>query len=214
MPDETAEPKSSNYRGNSYAGKAAKTEKTEKPKLEQVTEVAAIERKKGLGTKIKDTFTGDDMHSVVNYVVIEVIVPALKTLISDTASQGVERLLFGGSAPRSSNRRSGYTSYNKMSSSSSHNGGAPQMSSRARATHDFREIILPDRGEAERVLDNLGAQIDEYGMATVEDLYSLVGITGNFQDGQWGWTDMRGSGVKRIREGYLLELPRTINLND
>lgn len=212
MPDDTPEPKGSQYRGNSYSSKA-KTEKpvVEKVKLVQVTESVAIERKKGLGTKIKETFTGDDMHSVVQYVVLEVGVPAVKTLLSDIVSQGIERLLFGGASPRVS-RRTGYTSYNKVSSGVS-TSGRPQMSARARATHDFREIILPDRGDAEMTLENLQAQIDEYGMATVEDLYSLVGITGNFQDSQWGWTDLRGSGVKRVREGYLLELPRTTSLD-
>lgn len=214
MSDDTPEPKASVYRGNSYTGKTPRSEKAaEKPKLEKVTEGVAIERKKGLGTKIKETFTGEDMHSVVQYVAIEVLVPAIKTMLSDMMSQGVERLLFGGAAPRSSaGRRPGYTSYNKMSSGTS-TSGRPQMSQRARATHDFREIILPERGEAEIILDNLQAQIDEYGMATVEDLYSLVGITGNFQDSQWGWTDMRGSGVKRVREGYLIELPRTTSLD-
>jgi hypothetical protein len=211
MPDDTPEPNGPNYRGNSYASKTPKAEKAEKVKLVQVTESVAIERKKGLGTKIKETFTGDDMHSVIQYVVLEVGVPAVKTLLSDVVSQGIERLLFGGAAPRGS-RRSGYTSYNKMSQSGT-TSGRPQMSARARASHDFREIVLPDRGEAEMTLDNLQAQIDEYGMATVEDLYSLVGITGNFQDSQWGWTDMRGSGVKRVREGYLLELPRTTSLD-
>lgn len=214
MSDETPEPTGSNYRGNSYASKA-KAEKpvVEKVKLVQVTESVAIERKKGLGTKIKETFTGDDMNSVVQYVVLEVGVPALKTLVSDVVSQGIERLLFGGASPRVS-RRGGYTSYNKMSSSNSTSAsGRPQMSARARATHDFREIVLPERGDAEMTLDNLQAQIDEYGMATVEDLYSLVGITGNFQDSQWGWTDLRGSGIKRVREGYLLELPRTTSLD-
>lgn len=213
MSDETPEPKGSQYRGNSYASKTKKVEATvEKPKLEQVTVQVAIERKKGLGTKIKETFTGDSMDSVIHYVATEIIVPAIKTLISDMMSQGTERLLFGGAAPRG-NRRSGYTSYNKMSSGGGVTPGRPQMSQRARATHDFREIVLPERGDAEMALDNLQAQIDEYGMATVEDLYSLVGITGNFQDSQWGWTDMRGAGVKRVREGYLLELPRTTSLD-
>jgi hypothetical protein len=213
MPDDK-EPTGSNYRGNSYTGKAKKADAAapEKPKLEQVTDSPAIERKKGLGTKIKETFTGDSMDSVIHYVATEIIVPAIKTLISDMMSQGTERLLFGGAAPRSG-RRPGYTSYNKMSSNGGSQSARPQMSQRGRATHDFREIILPERGDAEMVLDNLGAQIDEYGMATVEDLYSLVGITGNFQDSQWGWTDLRGSGVKRVREGYLLELPRTTSLD-
>ena len=28
-------------------------------------------------------------------------------------------------------------------------------------------------------------------------------------DWQWGWTDIRSAGIRRVREGYLLQLPRT-----
>ena len=83
------------------------------------------------------------------------------------------------------------------------------MSTRDKATHNFDGIILESRREAEEVIDRLGDLIDNYDAATVSDLYELVGITGSFTDDKWGWTDIRSAGIRRVREGYLLQLPRT-----
>lgn len=82
------------------------------------------------------------------------------------------------------------------------------MSRKARANHDFYEIIIPTRPEAEAVLEGLFALLDEYEVASVADLYEMVGESSQFTDRNWGWTDLRGSDIRRVREGYLLDLPR------
>lgn len=203
-----------NYPGNTHK---AKTEKPEK-KIEQVTKSVAVQRKKPLGRKIAETMTGDDAQSVGNYILFDVIIPAAKAMISDATSQGVERMLFGEvrrGRPSSSSRGPAYTSYNRMSSG--HPGGRAfepdgprrDISRRARVNHEFSEIILATRGEAEEVLDRLGDLVDTYDFATVSDLYELVGITGSFTDDKWGWADLRGAEIRRVREGYLLNLPKT-----
>jgi hypothetical protein len=81
------------------------------------------------------------------------------------------------------------------------------MSQRGRAKHDFDEIVLDQRSEAEEVIDRLYDVVNKYEQATVADLYDLVGLSSNHTDHKWGWTDLRGSGVSRIRDGYLLDLP-------
>ena len=45
------------------------------------------------------------------------------------------------------------------------------------------------------------------------DLYDMVNITGDYTDTKWGWYDLRGAGVERIRSGYLLDLPRPVPLD-
>jgi hypothetical protein len=83
------------------------------------------------------------------------------------------------------------------------------MSNRARATHDFDEIEIETRGEAEDVLATMGDRLDQYGMVTLTDLYDMVGISGSFADDKWGWVDLRGSEVVRNRAGrYVLSLPK------
>jgi hypothetical protein len=216
MDEDRAVNKSSlNYPGNTHkmrekARPAREDKGAEKVPVEKVITGEVVQRKKPLGRKIAETFKGEDMGSVGSYVLFDVLIPAAKAMLSDAVSQGVERLFFGD-ARRSSSRSSqtSYTSYNRMGSGSSRSDGRREVSYRSRAVHDFSEIILSSRGEAENVIDRLGDLIENYDVATVNDLYDLVGITGSFTDDKWGWADIRGASATRVREGYLLNLPKT-----
>jgi hypothetical protein len=81
------------------------------------------------------------------------------------------------------------------------------MSRQARARHNFDEIVLDDRAEAEEVIDRLFDLVSRYESASVADLYELVGLASSHTDHKWGWSDLHGAGVSRIRGGYLLDLP-------
>ncbi len=84
------------------------------------------------------------------------------------------------------------------------------MSRQARAGHNFDEIILDQRAEAEEVIDKLFELVSRYDTATVADLYELVGLSATHTDHKWGWSDLHGSGVSRVRGGYLLDLPEPV----
>lgn len=194
-----------NYPANSHKNKNAAPKNVEK-----VISGQAIQRKQSGTNKFKEALVGDEAQSVVSYIFFDVIIPAAKSMLADATSQFIERMLFGESR-RTSGGRQGHTSYNKMYSRNERDNrqSRPEISNRGRATHNFGEVILATRGEAEHVLDSLTALIDDYTIATVSDLYDLVGITGNFTDDKWGWYDLRGSTVSRVREGYLINLPQT-----
>jgi len=193
----------------------------EKPKVKRITQGDVIRRKEPLGKKFKNMFIGGDARSVWSYIFGDVLIPAAKDMIADAGSQGLERMIFGET--RSRMRRPGtsgsHVPYNRYSSSSSRPPWRPdrepsrEISRRARVSHDFDEIVLPDRGEAEAVIDQLFEILSAYEMVSVSDLYEMVGITGQYTDEKWGWTDLRGAGVTRTRAGYLLDLPKPEPLN-
>ena len=72
---------------------------------------------------------------------------------------------------------------------------------------NFDDIILETRWEAEEVLSHMIDLIENYGVASVADLYELVGITGSFTDNKYGWTNLSSATVSRVRDGYLINLP-------
>lgn len=210
-----------NYQPNSHvAKKATSSEPAEPKKIEKIVSGEVVQRKKPLMRRVVEGFAGEDVHDVGAYVMLEVALPAFKTMLSDMAAQGVERLLFGEAAPR---RRGIRTNYNGMYSGngpristgggSSVRGEERTMSRRARAGFDFREIVIADRGEAQDVIDTLSDYLDQYDVVTVGQLYQLVGIVGSFQDDKWGWSDLAGTRISRVREGFLLELPRPMELD-
>jgi len=197
--------------------KKENVEKEEEPKkIEKVVEGEVLRRKKPWGKRVWESFVGGDLQTVRSFVVLEVLLPAAKDMIADSFTQGVERMLYGEA--RSTSRRTGrrpgdngYVAYNRYAPSKPSYGRRdepPGPSRRARATHNFDEIILATRVEAEEVIDRLFDLVSRYDSATVADLYELVGVTGNYTDDKWGWTDIRGAGVTRVRNGYLLDLPR------
>ena len=46
------------------------------------------------------------------------------------------------------------------------------------------------------------------------DFYDIVGVTSEFTDNKYGWTSIRKAGIKPVREGFLIVLPRTRVLDD
>lgn len=195
---------------------------TERKKIKSVVTSEVTMRKKPLGKRFLETFGGGDAQSVGSYILVDVLLPAAKDMVADAVSQGIDKILFGEVRGRGSrgpiNRgaTSSYTSYNRYSGNS---GGRPSdprdrvqtMSQRARAMHDFGEILIPSRAEAENVLSHMYAVLEEYQVVTVSDFYDLIGQTGSFADEKWGWDDLRGSSIRRAgRGGYLIDLPSPI----
>lgn len=215
-----------NFPGNSKADKEkakeiASTQKDE-PKIERVVTGRVKHKKRGLGAQIVEHFAGDDARGVGGYILFDILIPAAKDALVDSVSKGAERLFFGDVRGRVrtgsvNNGRPGYTNYNSVSSHSpAGRAGEPDgrsLSRAARASHNFGEIVIPDRGEAEYVIETLGDIISQYDRARVSDLYELVGITGHPVDDRWGWTSIVGAKAERVREGYLLVLPRPISLD-
>lgn len=206
-----------NYPANSHKAKTGKNEETkDRPKVDKVIQGSAVQRKKGLGRKFAETFTGDDVQSVGTYILFDVIMPAAKTMVSDAVSQGIERMLFGDGARRTSSKSSvGHTSYNRMysgSSSRESRSSERTLSPRTRGL-EFDEVVLETRGEAEEVMDLLIDLLHKYDVVTVSDLYDAVGISGSYTNDKWGWTNLKDASIRRIRAGYLIDLPRVESLD-
>lgn len=187
-------------------------------KVERVTSAEAVRRKRGLGQKFKDTFMPGDAKSVTEHVVQAVILPGIRDLLFNTLSDGIERMFFGEShrprtptLPSSAYGRVNYptTAYNRMSTSSATAPQAQRMLSRgARARHNFDDLVIPSRQEAEEVLDRMFDMLSKYGRVEVSVLYELTGIQSSHTDMKWGWTDLRGAKAVRLRNGgFLLDLP-------
>lgn len=194
-----------------------KPPETPVPEVKKIQQIAdGSRRKKPLGKRFAETFIGGDMKSVSNYVFWDVLIPAAKDMFSDAMSQGTDRLLYGearrgrgGSRP--ANTGAGYFNYAGVSSGGKRpdpRTGAPALSRRARSTHDFDDIVIETRAQAETVIDGLYTLLDQYEQATVSDLYEMVGITATPSDLKWGWTTLPGARAERIKGGYLLDLPK------
>lgn len=175
----------------------------------RVVEGEVARRRRPLHKKLAGTFLGGGGKESVDYVVFGVLIPAAKDAFADAVSQGIERLIFGES--RAKSRAPRQTGLGRVDYGGISRPAAPTtqrtMSRRGRALHDFEEIVLTSRIEAEEVVDRMNDLAERYGSVSVADLYELVGLKGTHADVKYGWTDLRDAGVARVRNGFLLDLP-------
>lgn len=202
------------FPSNSLAPKPAAAEKAEEKHVQKVVTGNVIRKKKPLGKRFREMFLGDDSQGVVEYVFADVLVPALKDMVTDAVSQGMERMIFGET--RANNRRSkpsgggAFGSPNRVAYDrySSNNQRRDERPSGRKRGHDFDHVILSSRAEAQDVINSLADIIDKYEAVSVKDLYEMVGETYHFTDEKWGWVSMEGAMVRRVSIGYLLDMPK------
>ena len=197
----------------------------EAKKVEKIVSGEVVMRKRPLGTRMKEIFFGGNGRTVWNYVTMDVLIPAMKDMIVDAGRESIERMVFGESRGRGRTnfRGGGYTPYNRYSPTATSSSSPPwrpdrqdprEISRQGRAMHRFDEIFLESRGEGEEIIDQLNAIISEYQVASVADLYTMVGVSPAYTDGKYGWNDLRGATVARARGGmYWLNLPKPQQLD-
>ena len=74
-------------------------------------------------------------------------------------------------------------------------------------------IVFNSRGDAEAVLMSMDELISQYEVVRVADLYDLAGITGDYTDYRYGWTDIRSARIERVRDGYIIRMPKALPLD-
>ena len=204
--------------------KKQREERTEDKNITPTVEGKVIIRNRGFASKVRDFFTHDDSQSIGEYVFMDVILPAVRDLIFESINAGSEKMLYGDIVASRGSRVSsrGRTPYdqistNKIKRSQGRYSSDPrsEMSRVGRKTHDFKEIILESRQEAESVIADMYGLLDRFQMVTVADLYDLLGSKSDtdFIDLKWGWTDLNGAKAARVRGGYMLILPPTEELD-
>lgn len=192
---------------NRFKEEQKKTNLPEK-KVEKVTTGKVITKKKSAFSKFADEFISEDAKNVKTYVLGEVLIPAIKKAVLDIVTDGINMILYGDAGrggKRSTADRVSYRSYSDYS--------RPRDTRTVSAGYSYDEIILTSRGEAEDVLQRMDELMDAYGLVRVADLYDLVGITGNYTDNKYGWTNIRNAEIVRVRDGYMIKMPRAVPID-
>ena len=210
-----------NYPSNSYkqGTHASQNNNANKPAEQKraqkvISGTATIKKKTGL-SKFASDFISEDAGSVKDFVLYDILVPSAKRAISEMFKGAIDIFLYGKTSANKPSGPAGNISYNRMYK--------PQVNSymnqntmphQNRSTYSYNNIVLPNRADAELVLDSMFEILDQYGMVRVADLYDLVGETGSYTDNNYGWTNLSEAHVARLNEGgYWIKLPRAIPIN-
>ncbi|QFG09158.1 hypothetical protein PBI_SPORTO_50 [Arthrobacter phage Sporto] len=200
------------------------TPPTDRKPVRVIVDADLVQNKKPLGRKIAETFGGESLRTVRDSIVTEVILPQFKEMLFDSLITGARRSIFGSDRNGAANDRArgtkyGTQQYNQMyvSPNKGYGGSAPSQQRAAeadtRGPNEFRDFLFQSRGQAEEIIDNLIAVLDQYGTVSVHELKAMIGKTGEFTDQKWGWKNLNQAGVIRDGHGYRLDLPKLVSLD-
>lgn len=194
------------YTPNSHKYKEEQRGKeTEKKKVEKVVKGVVKTKKKTEIRKFADIFLAEDFASVKSYILMDVLVPGIKRAVSDIVTNSLDMLLFGESNKNKKSSGVSYISYRNYSDKKD-----TSDNTRTRTGYNYDDIVLESRGEAEEVIIRMEELIETYGSVSVADLYDLVGKQCNYTDNKYGWINVRNAEPIRVRDGYLLKLPKAM----
>lgn len=203
-------------------GPKAIDKSTKEKVVEQIVDGGVTIKKAPWHQRFTKTFFGSDIKSVKDHVVQDLVVPSIKNTIVDVVIETAERAILGEVRSRRSpigGFRGGlanHVNYASITKGAAARREDPRevIDRRARANHDFGMIVFDDRARAEQVVLGLAALVDEFGLATVADLYTMIGQSSEYTDNGFGWEDLRGADViGSNHRGWSINLPRPQKIN-
>lgn len=201
------------YTPNSHRFKEEQKKPIEEKKdVQKVVKGKAHIKKKSATQSAIDNFIAEDLTNIKTYLVSDVIIPTIKNTIWDAFTNTLDMILFKGEgrSRRNGSSRAPYISYNKVSDRGRDNRSSNEP---RRNRYNFDSIGFDSKSDAEEVLRQMDALLDEYKLVTVADLYDLVGETGEYTDQKYGWTNLRNAHTVRVRDGYVLDLPKPLPID-
>ncbi len=193
----------------------SRNQKAKIPQGEKREKVEAVAHGKKIQktalNKFVDFIVGDDSKNVFSYLWNDILVPAAKNMLFDMIRDGAEMRIFGEVRNHGvRNRQTGtYVSYDQIS----RDRDRREPRSHERRVSKPDEVLIEDRAEAEEVLSRMYDYWETYGIVSLAEYYDLVGVAGDFTDNKWGWDNLKGSRILRVRDGYIVDLPKMIPLN-
>lgn len=183
----------------------------------EVKPVAKGKVSKSIGATVARSIFAESVSGVGDYILHELILPNIREMIQSVVVGGIERALYGDSAPRPYRPYTGYASSPRQgrpagwTSRTNYSAGAPtpRDDEWTRRPPSYSDLVVPSRREAEDVLQALLEMAERYGSASVGDLFSLAGMSTTHVDESWTWNaDQVANGrVQMRRGGYGFSLP-------
>lgn len=189
----------------------------EKKELERIV---MAEPKKVKRTLLGRLITGvagpEGLPGIGAYVNEEIIKPAIKNIIVDAVTSGINMVMYGergGSSRQRSYNHQVRSNYRPSTNySSNYRAAEPERVAHVRTPRNqVEEYIIGDRLDAAHVLTSLKENADRYDSVSVADYYDLIGVPTKFTDNNYGWTfdSIVHATVVPVRNGYTIKFPPT-----
>ena len=188
---------------------------SDRSKVEKSTEskviAKATEKKNRTVYKALSDFVVSDIPEVWEHLVIDVVIPTAKSMLTDMVTQGIQSLLYGNSAPKT---RGSYVTYGSRSTSSYTRASSPVTSrSQTRSVDRIRDLEFESAQDLRDMLAFIAEVFDDREVLTVAELKEAAGLKVSYVDDRWGWgreANFR-SVVDRGRQVLLVPSPEPLS---
>lgn len=200
------------YKPNSNKYKEQQKAAKEEKRAEKVVQGKVKVKKKNEVRKFADVFVAEDARNVKDYLLMEVALPAIKNTIIDLTTNGITMLLNGETGTKTKRRAGDYVSYRDYSN---RDRDRDRRDASIRGRFDLDDLVFGSRRDADATLEQMEDMIDRYGWATVLDLYESADLGGSapWTANKYGWTSLRSAEVVKVRDGYVIKLPKAMPLD-
>ena len=166
-------------------------------------------------------FMEEDMP-IIKDSIMDIVIPEVLNTAFDVGKRFLEMIIFRDydsdrpSSGHSSGIRGGrvqdYGSYYRprsysTSESRSRSGGSP------RSRYEVDEVIFENRADADKVLDILAEEMEDYGRVTVGAYYSACDISPRGGDFNYGWYDIRNARIQPRGRDWAIIMPKCVPMD-
>ena len=182
-----------------------------KPKELTKVVTGEVKKKNSLTKSLTSEFVNEEPNYVKDYIVHDILLPAVKVTIAEIISSVTDMFLFGEVRSSRSDSR---TKYARRSNDRDRDRRREVDDDRGRRYRhkmrydDFSDIVFESRSDALKVLEEMRDYLYDCPTISVANFYDLVGEDSEFTDNDYGWTDLKNAYVEGVRGGWIIELPR------
>lgn len=206
----------------------AQNQPAQRPKVEPVVKNKVHTKKRTAKTIMQAIFVPQDVASVRDYIIFDIVIPKAKTVMADLGNSILNAILFGDAGPSRTTpygQGSGVqrVSYNSYSSSrpASQQGRVTYGSNQHRPSQNdprnraiFEDVIFDSKPDADAVLAKLTEMIDMYGVVSVNDAYDACDLSAPYTYNNYGWTSLSSAYVDRNRHGeWVIHFPLALPID-
>lgn len=174
--------------------------------------VQAVRKQVPLTRRIARSLLNDESRSIGSYILYDILIPAAKSMITESIQSGIEMLIYGETGYRrhpSYSRGAPTVSYGSFYQRNDRRDERP-VKRFSHGRFNLDEIIFKNGSDCADVLAALCDHIEEYEQVSVAEYYDYAGVEGvTWTDHKWGWTgsDLSNAYCTHTRGGYVIVLP-------
>ena len=195
------------FKSNSHKSKEENADSSDNSVKKVTTGKTRIKKKNGL-IKFADSMISEDAANVKSYILMDVLLPAIKKAVVDIVTDGVNMILYGETSVSSRKSSGSKVSYRKFYEDDRRDSRSEQ-----KRRYDYDEVVFDSRRDAEEVLASMEDLVDRYKVVSVMDFYELADQKSVYTDRYYGWTNLRSAEVIRVRDGYTIKLPKPLPID-